>query len=110
MVCLPDENSNFPEDGAMTLEQFGNLHYGYIGSAMGIPADILFAGGGYAAISGGTAKIEDRDTYYDSREDNQWIAYGILLYKAQHGQEIEVTWTRPEENNIYKDILDQFMQ
>ena len=110
MVCLPDENGNFPEDGAMTLEQFGNLHYGYIGSAMGIPADILFAGGGYAAISGGTAKIEDRDTYYDSREDNQWIAYGILLYKAQHGQEIEVTWTRPEENNIYKDILDQFMQ
>lgn len=66
--------------------------------------------GGDAAISGGTAKIEDRDTYYDSREDNQWIAYGILLYKAQHGQEIEVTWTRPEENNIYKDILDQFMQ
>lgn len=56
------------------------------------------------------SKIEDRDTYYDSREDNQWIAYGILLYKAQHGQEIEVTWTRPEENNIYKDILDQFMQ
>ena len=109
-ICLPDENGNVPEDGAMTLEQFGNLHYGYIGSAMGIPADILFAGGGYAAISGGTAKIEDRDTYYDSWEDHQWIAVGILLYKARHDQEIEVTWTRPEENNIYKDILDNFMQ
>lgn len=31
-----------------TAEDFGNIHYGYVGSSVGFPSTILFIGGGYA--------------------------------------------------------------
>ena len=63
----------------MTLEQLGNFTYGYIGAAMGIPAEVLLFGSAYAA---GLPSI-----YHDAREhvinefgDQIWVLRGIIAF------------------------------
>ena len=68
----------------ITLEEYGNINYGYVGKALGIPDWILYAGGGYAAITGhgDTGSI---GTFFDSQEDHENIAWGIMIYNETWG-------------------------
>lgn len=62
-----------------TAEDFGNIHYGYVGSAMGFPEKVLYIGGGYAAC--GIKKEIFKSPYYcDSAEDHTSITRGIDMY------------------------------
>ena len=70
----------------MTLEQLGNFTYGYIGTAMGIPTEILLFGSAYAA---GLPSI-----YHDAREhvinefgDQIWVLRGISAFDGGRYEE-----------------------
>ena len=68
----------------INFETYGNINYGYVGTAMGIPSLVLYAGGGYAAITGKTWDINDFEYFFDSQEDHENIALGIELYNRLH--------------------------
>jgi len=61
----------------------GNFHYGFVGSAAGIPDWLLFKAAGDAQISAGTSKPEYHCTNYDDPEDHEFIRLGIKLYDQQ---------------------------
>lgn len=73
----------------ITLEEYGNINYGYVAKALGISDKIIFAGGGFAAFTGG--KNADRSTridyFFDSEEDHANIAWGIDIYEKMWGNE-----------------------
>ncbi len=82
--------SSFYFRGRMiTLEEYGNINYGYVAKALGISDKIIFAGGGFAAFTGG--KNADRSTridyFFDSEEDHANIAWGIDIYEKMWGNE-----------------------
>ena len=54
--------------------------YGYAGTAMGIPEEMLYMGGGYAATWIKFIILED----YGDGEDRPLIKEGIEWYKKQH--------------------------
>ena len=75
-------------------EELGNITYGYLGKAMNYPDTILYIGGGVAAqgknfgemilnalISG---DFLNPPYYGDSKEDHEFIEFGINLYKNKH--------------------------
>ncbi len=62
-----------------TAEDFGNIHYGYVGSAMGFPEKILYIGGGYAAC-GIKKEIFQSPYYCDKANDHAAIKRGIDMY------------------------------
>ena len=64
----------------ITFEGYGNINYGYVGKALGISDWVLFAGGGYAAITGGGDVSSRFDYFFDSEEDHDNIAWGIEIY------------------------------
>ena len=68
----------------ITFEEYGNINYGYVGKALGIPDFILYAGGGYAALS----RTGDRGSivyFFDSEADHNNISWGIEIYKEEWG-------------------------
>ena len=72
----------------ITLAEYGNINYGYVGKALGIPDWILYAGGGYAAFSDPNGDRSNRiDYFFDSEEDHNNIAWGISIYKEMWGTE-----------------------
>lgn len=62
----------------------GNIMYGYLGKAYGIPDDILYAAAGYAQLSAGTSKTEFAFTFFDDPMDQNNIRIGIELYNRIH--------------------------
>ncbi len=62
-----------------TAEDFGNINYGYVGSAMGYLPTILYMGGGYAKC-GITVKIMDSPYHCDDENDHEMIKRGIDMY------------------------------
>lgn len=65
---------------------FGNFHYGAVGTAAGIPSDILLRGAGWAQERAGTSKIEygkwyGVSPYGDDPDDQYWISAGIEYAK-----------------------------
>jgi hypothetical protein len=58
----------------ISLDEFGNLHYGYVGRAAGFSLMTLYAGSCYAAAKSKTTKAE--------REDRKLIKWGYNLYKS----------------------------
>ena len=65
----------------ITAEDFGNLHFGFIGKAMGFTDKILFMGGGYAAHDGNfDLSILSGPYFGDDPNDHKYIQKGIDMY------------------------------
>ena len=77
--AMGDDTLQF-RGGLITLEDYGNINYGYVGKALDIPGWILYAGGGYAAFTGYGAKSGRIDYFFDDERDHNNIAYGITIY------------------------------
>ncbi len=74
-------NKPFIYNGIITTaEDFGNIHYGFVGSAVGFSPTILFIGGGYAANKRTPINILTKANYGDSIEDHMAIQRGINMY------------------------------
>lgn len=67
---------------SMTAEQFGNLHYGIVGTAMGYSPNILFMGGGYANVGFVSFLFQWPPYWGDSEEDHYYIQLGIDYYNT----------------------------
>ncbi|MDD2628147.1 MAG: polymorphic toxin type 44 domain-containing protein [Clostridia bacterium] len=65
-------------DGAvMNAEQFGNMHYGIVATAMGYPSVVTYFGGGAAAKGIKGALLGGPFRWGDTKEDHYWIKKGI---------------------------------
>ena len=70
----------------LSVEDLGNAIFGYYGSAMGLPADLLYIGAGHAAVakqteSGEGSSIGIFNGYMgDSPDDRAMIDLGISWY------------------------------
>ena len=89
---VPGANQYFYfKDKFINREELGNITYGYLGKVMNFPDIILYIGGGVASkgknfgemILNSIFKINDfKPPYYgDSKEDHEFIEFGIQLYK-----------------------------
>jgi hypothetical protein len=61
---------------------FGNFHYGAVGTAAGIPEEVLLRAAGWAQIQAGTSLPRYGNWYHstpygDDPEDQAWIRMGI---------------------------------
>ena len=66
-------------------QDIGNIHYGYVGKAMGLPDIVLLAGGSYAQLRAGTSNFEMfMTTGGDDLRDQAFIMYGIRLYEEEN--------------------------
>ena len=65
--AMGDDTLQF-RGGLITLEDYGNINYGYVGKALDIPGWILYAGGGYAAFTGYGAKSGRIDYFLMTKE------------------------------------------
>ncbi|MEN6595959.1 MAG: polymorphic toxin type 44 domain-containing protein [Clostridiaceae bacterium] len=86
-VFLKGSQYCFVYDGnLLSVEDLGNIVFGYYGSAMGLPTDVLYIGAGYAAVK--KAVEEHTGTWLDffgeymgdSPEDRAAINMGISWY------------------------------
>lgn len=64
----------------MSVEDFGNAHYGYVGTAGGFPPLVLQIGGGYAQLRAGDYKLSWAGSFFDDPKDQRNINYGISNY------------------------------
>ena len=62
-----------------TAEDYGNIHYGYVGSALGIPPEILFMAGGIVKCKI-DPKVLQPPLYCDDENDHEAIQRGIDMY------------------------------
>ena len=60
-------------------EDIGNIHYGYVGSAVFGPEILHICAGGYQVYSG--SRLEYWMTLFDEPRDYDMVEYGIQLYK-----------------------------
>lgn len=67
----------------ISMEQFGNIHYGYVGAAAGINLPLLYGGSWWAARQTSTAYDEAKD-----RKDITW-GYGLFF---KNGMTIRAPW------------------
>ena len=67
----------------------GNIMYGYMGKAYGIPDIVLYAAAGYAQISAGTSKLSFWNSFFDDPMDQDNIRRGIEIYETVHGKKGE---------------------
>ena len=71
------------KQGKPQFENFGNFHFGAVGTAAGIPDGVLLRAAGVAQIVAGTsdpiefAKYHAVDSYGDDPVDQSWIRAGI---------------------------------
>lgn len=82
----PDGNATYQfKDIIVQPQDIGNIHYGYVGKAMGIPDLMLLLGGSYAQISAGTSSLKMfLSTGGDDLRDQVFIRYGIALYEEEN--------------------------
>jgi hypothetical protein len=71
----------------ITGDDFGNIHYGYVGTAIGFTAYDLKYAAGMAQVYHNYASydVSKMDGYWDQPRDTQMIQYGINLYNQEHG-------------------------
>ena len=72
--------------GSSPFQDFGNFNYGAVGTAWGIPQDMLLRGAGYAQEQAGTSTPEwghwdQGPPYGDDPADQQLIMQGIQYYQ-----------------------------
>lgn len=65
----------------------GNIMYGYMGKAYGIPDMVLYGAAGYAQVSAGTSSFSFADSFFDDPMDQENIRRGIELYEQAHIRE-----------------------
>ncbi len=65
-----------------TAEEFGNIHYGAMGTLLGIDPKFLFIGGGYAR-SGIDLKVLEPPYYGDDAADHEAIVEGINMIEGK---------------------------
>ena len=92
----PEENEWFIYRGELlTREDLGNITFGYLGTAMGIPLSTIYAGGGMAQntdFSGIISIIntfentfsERETTYGDDPDDLVYVTKGNEQYRSDH--------------------------
>ena len=75
----------------VTAEEFGNLHYGYVGAAGGFSTLLLIEAPGIAQVKAGTATAGFWLTNFDDPRDTQNILRGIYAYDGSLGNKITRT-------------------
>ena len=71
----------------ISFEEYGNINYGYVGKALGIWDWVIYAGGGYAAVTRGGDTSGNIGYFFDSERDHDNIAWGISIYKDMWGND-----------------------
>ena len=79
-VPFPKQNKFVFNGNLITAEDFGNINYGFTGTAAGFSPEILFMGGGYANFNHFDLRILIGPNYGDDANDHYYIQYGIDLY------------------------------
>lgn len=69
--------------GDMVIERDvpGNILFGYAGTALGIPRQLLLGGAGAYQILSGTSYIGWYASWFDDPRDQEWIEFGIKMYQ-----------------------------
>lgn len=62
-----------------TPEDFGNIHYGFVGTQMGYYPTVLYMGGGYAKC-GISVRVFEPPYYCDDENNHEGIQRGINMY------------------------------
>lgn len=65
----------------MNWEVVGNINFAFTGAAVGFSEKIILTGGGLVNVMGGNGRWDEVKFYYDDKEDNDWITFGVDLYK-----------------------------
>ncbi len=68
----------------ITPEIFGNINYGYVGTAMGLPPEVLYMGGGFANKKGISLELFKGPYYGDKADDHCAVKFGIDLYNSRY--------------------------
>lgn len=89
-------------DRLVNAENFGNLHYGYVGAAGGLPTGLLIDAPGLPQISGLDRNSDNTHlgfifTNFDDPADTKNILQGISAYKSSIGN----TLLRGSTNYLY---------
>jgi hypothetical protein len=74
----------FFENKLVGKEDFGNINFGYTGTAGGFNKTILKSGAGYAQLKSGNAKAKDLFSFFDDPKDMKNINSGIKSYSNNH--------------------------
>jgi hypothetical protein len=74
----------FFENKLVGKEDFGNINFGYAGTAGGFNKTILKIGAGYAQLKSGNAKAKDLFSFFDDPKDMKNINSGIKSYNYNH--------------------------
>jgi RHS repeat-associated protein len=71
-------------------EEFGNFNYGATGTALGLPADVLLRGAGWASVKADPRRasiygrpLNKNPPYGDDAKDGYWIIQGINYAKTR---------------------------
>ncbi|MEA3439847.1 MAG: polymorphic toxin type 44 domain-containing protein [Chloroflexota bacterium] len=80
-------------------QALANIHYGYVGTAVGFPSLFLQVGAG---IFQDEKTKGDITTYYDDPFDNYWIRFGIYLYNNYGSEGLT--------ENEFLSALDEFIE
>lgn len=64
----------------MRGEDIGNVHYGYVGSSIGLTTNDLCTAGGIVQLLTGTSSWAYYDSYWDDPRDTEYIKKGIYWY------------------------------
>lgn len=65
----------------MNWEVFGNINFAFTGAAVGFSEKTILTGGGLVNVMGGHGRWDEIKYYFDDKEDNDWITFGVDLYK-----------------------------
>ncbi|WP_059041480.1 polymorphic toxin type 44 domain-containing protein [Paenibacillus rubinfantis] len=66
---------------SLTGEDFGNIHYGFVGKAYFTDTTLYAAAGLASIVDNGGFNMGDFNSYYDDPKDQRMIKIGIELYK-----------------------------
>lgn len=65
----------------MNWEVIGNINFAFTGAAVGFSEVMILTGGGLVNVMNGAGRWDEIKYYYDDKEDNDWITFGVDLYK-----------------------------
>lgn len=80
----------------------GNIHYGYLAAASGVPIELSMAAGGFLEVRDETAKWKNWDYLFEDPQDYAGVEFGYYLYET-FGDDLTV-----EEfyNALTTDVMD----
>ena len=65
----------------MNWEVVGNINFAFTGAAVGFSELTILTGGGLVNVMNGAGRWDEIKYYFDDKEDNDWITFGVGLYK-----------------------------